>query len=237
MPDDDRRNEVAESTGGADCPTKRALNEQFARIAKATAHPGRLELLELLAQGERPVDALVGETGVPTSTVSTHLRVLRQARLVETRRDGNQIYYRLAGDEVSCLLAALQAVAGANLAEVSEISREFLEGRDALEPVPAADLLKRVRDHEVVLVDVRPDTEYRSGHIPDALSIPLGELEERISELPTDTDIVAYCRGPYCVLAAEAVAILRGSGRRARRLADGFPEWRLAGRPVVGAAH
>lgn len=233
MADDDRRDETAESAGVADCSTKRALNEQFARIAKATAHPGRLELLELLAQGERPVDALVRETGLPTSTVSTHLRVLRQARVVETRRDGNQIFYRLAGDEVSCLLAALQAVAAANLAEVSEISRDFLEERDALEPVPAADLLERVRDGEVVVVDVRPATEYRSGHIPDALSIPLEELEERISELPTGTDVVAYCRGPYCVLAAEAVATLRRQGRRARRLDDGFPEWRLAGLPVA----
>lgn len=236
MADDDTRGEAPGSAGGVDCSTRRALNEQFARIAKATAHPARLELLDLLAQGERPVDALVRETGQPTSTVSTHLRVLRQARLVETRREGNQIHYRLAGDEVSCLLAALRAVAAANLAEVSEISRDFLEERDALEPVPAADLLERVRDGEVVLVDVRPATEYRSGHIPDAVSIPLEELEERISELPAGTDIVAYCRGPYCVLAAEAVAILRRKGRRARRMADGFPEWRLAGHPVAGAA-
>lgn len=219
-----------ELTGGS---AKAALNEQFARIAKATAHPKRLELLDLLAQGERPVEALADASGIAMSSASSHLQVLRQARLVETRKAGTHVFYRLAGDEVSRLLVALRAVAAARLAEVSEITRDYFEARDELEAVPRAELLERAWAGEVVVVDVRPSAEYAAGHIPDAVSIPLEDLEDRIAELPADAEVVAYCRGPYCVLAAEAVVLLRRGGRRARRLAEGLPEWRLAGLPVA----
>lgn len=212
---------------------RRTLYEQFARIGKVVAHPKRIELLDLLAQGERPVEALAEASRMELGNASAQLQVLRRARLVETRRAGTQVFYRLAGDEVIRFLDALRDVAASRLAEVSELARGFLDDRDALEPVPRSVLLDRVRAGEAVVVDVRPKVEYEAGHIPDALSIPLDQLEDRLAEIPTDAEVVAYCRGRYCMLAAEAVARLRRQGRRARRLADGLPEWRLAGLPVV----
>jgi len=215
---------------------RQSLNTQFARVAKAVAHPGRLQLLDRLAEGEHRVDALVDATGMGRSTTSAHLQVLRRARLVDTRREGTQIHYRLAGPEVSDLLTALRQVAAAQLAEVDQITRDYFDERDGLEPMGRDELLDRAGRDEVLVVDVRPEAEYRAGHIPDAVSIPLEELTERIDELPGQAEIVAYCRGSYCVLSADAVAVLREHGRQARRLADGLPEWERDGGPVaVGA--
>jgi len=216
---------------------KQTLNEQFARVAKSVAHPRRIELLDLLAQGERPVDALASTTGMRVSNTSAHLQVLRRARLVDTRRDGTKIFYRLASPEVMAFMSALSDVAEAQLAEVSKVTRDYFEARDELEPLRREDLLQRVRTGDAVVVDVRPTVEYQAGHIPGAASIPLYELVGRLDELPEDTEIVAYCRGPYCVLAVEAVALLREHGRSARRLADGWPQWRRAGLPVEAAVN
>ncbi len=211
---------------------RHTLNEQFARVAKAVAHPKRIELLDLLAQGERPVESLAGATAMGVSNTSAHLQVLRRARLVDTRREGTQVFYRLAGCEVAGFLNALRGVAAAQLAEVTEVTRDYFEARDVLEPVDRDDLLELLGGGDVVVVDVRPRVEYRAGHIPGAVSIPLHELADRLDELPADAEIVAYCRGPYCVLAVEAVALLRERGRRARRLRDGWPQWQAAGLPT-----
>jgi DNA-binding transcriptional ArsR family regulator/rhodanese-related sulfurtransferase len=212
---------------------KRTLNEQFARIAKALAHPKRMELVDLLAQGERPVDALAEATGLPVTTASSQLQVLREARLVDTRRDGTRVFYRIAGDDVAKAVGALRDVARARLPEVALIDRSYFSpDGDTAETLDRAALLDRARRGEVVVVDVRPRLEYEAGHIRGALSIPFDELERRLEELPGDVDIVAYCRGPYCVLAPEAVRLLRRRGRHARRLDSGMPEWRLAGLPV-----
>jgi rhodanese-related sulfurtransferase len=216
---------------------KHTLNEQFARVAKAVAHPKRIELVDLLAQGERPVDSLAEATAMGVSNTSAHLQVLRRARLVDTRRDGTQVFYRLAGDEVAGFLGALRSVAAAQLAEVGEVTRDYFEARDALEPVSRDDLLHRAGQGDVVVVDVRPRVEYRAGHIPGAASIPLHELTDRLDELPADAEVVAYCRGPYCVLAVEAVALLRERGLRARRLEDGLPQWKAAGLPTDTHGH
>ena len=212
---------------------KRTLNEQFARIAKALAHPKRIELVDLLAQGERPVDALAKATGLPVTTVSSQLQVLREARLVDTRREGTRVYYRIAGDDVARALGALRDVARSRLPEVALVEQSFFspDGDDA-ETLDRVELLARVRRGEVVVVDVRPRLEYDAGHIGGALSVPFDELERRLEELPDDVEIVAYCRGPYCVLAPQAVRLLRRRGRHARRLDSGMPEWRLAGLPV-----
>ncbi len=212
---------------------KRTLNEQFARVAKAIAHPKRVEILDLLAQGERGVDAIAAATGLGVTTASAHLQALRRTRLVETRPAGTRVFYRLAGTDVTALLDALRDVAGARLAEVAQLEHDYFRARDELEPITRDDLLARAREGDVVVIDVRPAVEYDAGHIPGALSIPLDELEARLSEVPADRDVVAYCRGPYCVLAPEAVVALRARGRRARRLADGLPEWRLAGLPIA----
>jgi rhodanese-related sulfurtransferase/DNA-binding transcriptional ArsR family regulator len=221
-------------TGGE---AKRLLNEQFARLGKALSHPRRVELLDLLAQGERSVDALAAATGMGVTNTSAQLQVLRQHRLVETRRAGTRVYYRLADDTVAAFLGAFRELARQRLSEVDQIMRDCFEARDELQPVSRDDLMRRARDGEVVVLDVRPELEYEAGHIPGAVSIPLDQLADRLAELPAGAEIVAYCRGPYCVLAPEAVALLRRAGRRARRLDDGVPEWRHAGLPVaVGAA-
>jgi len=221
-------------TGGE---AKRVLNEQFARLGKALAHPRRLELLDLLAQGERGVDALAVATGLSVTNTSAQLQVLRRSRLVETREEGTRVYYRLADETVARFLGAFRELARGRLSEVDQIMRDYFAARDELEPVGRADLVQRARDGDVVILDVRPDTEYDAGHIPGAVSIPLDQLALRLAEIPVDAEIVAYCRGPYCVLAPEAVTVLRRAGRRARRLADGLPEWRQAGLPVaVGEA-
>ena len=213
--------------------TKDALYEQFARIAKAVAHPTRIEILELLAQAERGVSALAEVTGMGLTATSSHLQVLRQSRLVETRRQGTSVLYRLADEEVARFVVSLRDVARARLAEVETVVRDYFGARDELEPVSREDLLARARTGDVVILDVRPPEEFAAGHIPGAVSAPLGGLEARLRRVPKDAEIVAYCRGPYCVLAPQAVELLRKKGFRARRLRDGMPEWRLAGLPVA----
>ena len=216
-----------------DRAVKTALNEQFARIGKSLSAPRRLELLDLLAQGERSVEELANETQMSIGLASAHLQSLRRAGLVETRRDRQRIFYRLAGDDVYRLLASLRTVARTRLADVQLIAQTHLTTGDGLEAVSRDDLLARVRAGGVTVVDVRPRDEYAAGHIPGALSIPVDELEARLAELPRGTEIVAYCRGPYCIYAPTAVNALRRRGFQAQRLEDGFPEWRLAGLPVA----
>ena len=216
---------------------KTALNEQFARIGKALSSPRRIELLDLLAQSERPVESLAAASDMSVALASSHLQALRAARLVETRRDGQRVHYRLAGDDVYRLLSVLRDAARARLAELEVAVVAYLETPDELEPVTRGELWDRARSGAVTILDVRPREEYLAGHIPGALSVPLGELGELLTRLPSEAEIVAYCRGPYCVLAPQAVALLRSHGHAARRLADGFPEWRLAGLPIaVGPA-
>jgi rhodanese-related sulfurtransferase/DNA-binding transcriptional ArsR family regulator len=212
---------------------KRQLNEQFARVAKAIAHPKRVELLDLLAQGERSVDALARAIGTGVTATSANLQVLRQAQLVATRKEGARVFYRLASDEVARFLVALRHLAAAQLAEVDQVVRDYFAARGDLEALGSDELWRRVQGGDVVVLDVRPAEEYASGHIPGAISIPLNDLESRLHELPPNAEIVAYCRGTYCVLAPEAVTLLHRHGRRARRLHDGLPEWRLAGLPVA----
>jgi len=191
-----------------------------------------LELLEFLAQGERSVDALAQVADLSVANTSQHLQHLRQAGLVMSRRDGQRVYYRLAGNEVVVLLNTLRRVAEHNLAEVSQLVHSYLTVKDDLEPVPAEELLQRARQGEVTVLDVRPPEEFAAGHVPGAMNVPLAELEAHLDDFSPQREVVAYCRGPYCVLAFEAVARLRGKGLRARRLRDGFPEWKQAGLPV-----
>lgn len=215
---------------------KDALYEQFARIGKAVTSPRRIELLELLAQGERSVESLARAAGLGVTTASSHLQVLRGARLVATRRDGTRILYRLADADVVELIDLVRRLARARLAEVDEVVEAYFSARDTLAPVGRKELLARTERAEVVVLDVRPREEFEAGHIPGAISIPLDELRDRLGELPRDVEVVAYCRGPYCVLAPQAVELLAERGIRARRLDEGLPEWRLAGLPVaVGA--
>lgn len=211
---------------------KDPLYEQFGRIGRALASPGRLELLDLLAQGEKTVEQLAQEAALGLKNASAHLRVLREARLVETRKAAPRVYYRLASDEVLRLVRQIQEVARAQLADVERVARQFLDDRDELEPIGLDDLRRRLADADVTLLDVRPAEEYRAGHIPGALSAPVSDLERRLSEIAREREVVAYCRGPYCVYAFEAVELLRAAGFRARRLAVGLPDWRLAGQPV-----
>lgn len=217
----------------SDRTLKDSLNAQFARIGKAFASPRRIELLDLLGQGERSVEALAAETGMSVALTSAHLRVLRGVRLVATRRDGSWIFYRLADDRVYRMLSSVREVARTQLEEVRLTVATYLTARDRLEPLSRAELMKRARVGDAIVLDVRPRAEFDAGHIPGALSIPLDELRDRLAELPVDAEIVAYCRGPYCLYAPTAVEILRDHGRRARRLEEGFPEWRLAGLPVA----
>ena len=212
---------------------KDRLYEQFARAAKAVASPKRIELLELLAQREHTVEALAQATGMGVTNTSAHLQVLRRARVVETRKDGTKVFYRLAGEEVAAFIVALRDLARSRLAEVDAVVRDYFMARDALEPVSRTELLDRASEGKVVILDVRPRQEFVAGHIPGALSVPLGELDVALARLPKRAQIVAYCRGPYCVLAPQAVERLRAKGFKARRLADGMPEWRLAGLPVA----
>jgi len=211
---------------------KDRLYRQFARIGKAVASSRRLELLEILAQGERTVEKLARETDLSVANASHHLHVLREARLVEARKSGLYVFYRLADPTVYDLSQLIRQLAERHLAEVSRIVETYLTARDELEPVGREDLLERARTGAVLVLDVRPSEEYRAGHIPGAVSVPVEDLEDSISELPSGKELVAYCRGPYCVLAFRAVEILRARGLQARRLADGFPEWRAAGLPI-----
>lgn len=212
---------------------KDGLYEQFARIGKAAAHSKRIELLDLLCQGERSVEVLAEAAAMSVVNTSGHLRVLREARLVATRKDGTRVFYRLADDTVCEFFSMLRDLARARYAEVDRIMRDFFEARDALDPVNRGELLRRARQGDVVILDVRPREEYELGHIPGAVSIPLADLEARMSDLQRGAEIVAYCRGPYCVLAPQALELLRKRGFTARRLEDGFPEWRRAGLPVA----
>jgi rhodanese-related sulfurtransferase len=215
---------------------KDAVFHHFARIGQALSSPKRLEILDVLAQGERDVETLAHESGATVANTSRHLQVLKQARLVETRREGVRIFYRLADPQVLRCWKSLQELAVSRLAEVNEVARRYFEGRDGMEPVQRVELMRRARKGEVVVIDVRPAEEFESGHIKGSMSIPLPELKRRINEIPANREVVAYCRGPYCVLAAEAVSLLRRAGLRAVRLADGLPEWREAGLPVeIGA--
>ncbi|ULE31930.1 ArsR/SmtB family transcription factor [Mycobacterium sp. IDR2000157661] len=215
---------------------KNRLYAEFARIGKALASPQRLEILEVLAQGERSVESLATETGLSVANASRHLQQLRQAQLVRTRREGLFVHYRLAGQEVLALVLALRQTAEQHLAEVDRVVQDFLGDRDGFEPVTPDELARLLADDDVVLLDVRPAQEYSAGHIAGALSMPVSELESRLGELSADRDYVAYCRGPYCVYADEAVAVLRANGLTAQRLSEGFPEWKLAGRPVRTAS-
>lgn len=215
---------------------KDLLYEQFARAAKAVSSPKRIELLELLAQGEHTVEALAHGTGMGVTNTSSHLQVLRGARLVGTRKDGTRVFYRLAGDEVAVFVVALRDLARSRLAEVDRVVRDYFVARDALEPIGRSELVERAGRGEVVILDVRPAAEFAAGHIPGALSVPLDQLDATLARLPRRSQIVAYCRGPYCVLAPQAVERLRAKGFKARRLADGMPEWRLAGLPVAAGA-
>ncbi len=215
---------------------KDRVYDQFERIGKALASRRRLELFEVLAQGARPVEELAAETAMTVANASQHLQVLRRARLVETRQEGNHVFYFLADERVFALVQALRDVAQARLAEIEQITRDYLDGRDHLDPVRMGELFDRLREQDVVVLDVRPHQEYESGHIAGARSVPVDELEARLAELSPDTEIVAYCRGPYCVLAVEAVERLRRHGRSARRLDLGFPDWQAAGLPVETGA-
>ena len=213
--------------------TKRDLLAQFARIGKAVSSPARVELLDLLAQGEKPVERLARQAGLSITNTSNHLRELRNAALVATRKDGVQVYYRLSDPAVHDFLRCLQDLAARQLAEVRQIVRDYFDEPGSLEPVAAAELLERLESDEVVVLDVRPEDEYAAGHLPGALSVPVGELERRLSELPRDREVVAYCRGPYCVMALQAVELLRSRGFRARRLDVGLPDWRARGLRVA----
>jgi len=211
---------------------KNQLYEQFARIGKALASPHRLELLDVLTQCERTVEALALETGMSVANASQHLQVLRAAHLVEVRRDGVSMHYRLADESVFRMWQALRTVGEAQLAEIDRVVHTFLQDRTQLQPMDAQELLHRLSDDQVILLDVRPAEEYTAGHLPQARSIPVTELEVRLAELSADKEIVAYCRGPYCIFADEAVALLHARGYRARRLEQGVPEWRALGLPV-----
>lgn len=211
---------------------KQQLFEQFARVAKALGNGNRLELLEFLAQGERSVEALAKVSGLTVANTSQHLQHLRQAGLVVARKEGQHVHYSLSGDDVISVLECLRRVAESHLADVSRLVDTYLTVKDSLEPLPATELLSRARDGLVTVLDVRPPEEYAAGHLPGAINIPLAELEQHLAELPRENEVVAYCRGPYCVLAFEAVQRLRAQGYQARRLENGYPEWKKAGLPV-----
>jgi rhodanese-related sulfurtransferase len=211
---------------------KQALLIQFAAVAKALGHAHRLELIEFVAQGERSVDALAKRAGLTVANTSQHLLHLRRAGLLASRQAGKRVLYRLADDSVLSLMAELRLVAQRNVAEVRQIVDGYFHQRDSLEPVSRTELMARVDAGLVTVLDVRPADEYSAGHVPGALNITVAELAGRLSELPSDQEIVAYCRGKYCAMAFDAVAALRAQGFAVRRLEDGFPEWRIAGLPV-----
>ena len=211
---------------------KDRLYGQFARLGKALSNPHRLEMLELLAQSERTVDSLATELGISVANASQHLQALRQSALVESRKDGLFVHYRLAGPDVFDLSKVIRSVAERRLAELERLVHDHFGHRADAEAVPMAELLKRARSKQVVILDTRPAREYIAGHIPGALSVPVDDLQRRLKELTKGREYVAYCRGPYCIYADRAVEILRANGRRAQRLVEGFPEWRSAGFPV-----
>ena len=213
-------------------PAKGRVYEAIGRVAAALGSAGRLQILEFVAQGERGVDALAAMTGLSVANTSKHLQALRQAGLVSARKEGLRVYYALAGDDVTVLVAALRAVAEHRVADVEQLLRLWLAHRDELEPIAAAELLERAKKGLVTVLDVRPAEEYAAGHLPGAINVPLDKLESYLAKLPKRKEVVAYCRGPYCLMSFEAVETLRKRGLKARRLENGFPEWRAAGLPV-----
>lgn len=216
-----------------DTSPKKQLFTHFAQIAKAMASPNRLELLEALAQGERSVDKLAQATGMPIANTSHHLQVLREGGLVQSRKEGVQVIYRLSDDEIPQMLGCLQRVGERHLAKVELIVREHFASDDGLRLVNHQELTALLKSGEAIVIDVRPPEEYAAGHIPGAINVPIEALPRRLAEFPQRKEVVAYCRGPYCMLAVEAVKRLRKRGYRARRLEDGFPEWKSEGRPVA----
>ncbi len=213
---------------------KRLLFEQFAGLAKALAHSHRLELLESLAQGERGVEALAGRVGLSVANASHHLQQLRQAGLVNSRKQGTRVLYRLSGDDVVALLNSLRSTAERHLAEVERVIEEYYDAHDGLEPISRAELMARLEEGTATVLDVRPPDEYDAGHLPGALNIPLKDLGDRLKDLPGGREVVAYCRGAWCILSFEAITALRRRGIAARRLEEGFPEWKVAGLPIEG---
>ena len=211
---------------------KQLLFEQFARVGKTMSNANRLEILEFLAQSEYNVDELSRLIGITVANTSQHLQQLRQAGLVTSRKQGLKVYYSLSGDDVIELLTVQRKVAERHLAEVDQLINQFLTVKDSLEPLPREELLSRIKQGLVTIIDVRPATEYNAGHVPGAISMPLDKLEEQLGDINSDKEIVAYCRGPHCVLAFDAVEKLRQQGFKASRLEDGFPEWKTAGLPV-----
>ena len=211
---------------------KHALFSQFAVVGKALSNGNRLELLEFLAQGERSVEDLATVSGLTVANTSRHLQQLRMAGLILNRKQGLKVFYRVSGDDIIKLLDALRNVAGHHVADVERLVNTYLTVKDKLEPIPRDELLARAKDDLVTVIDVRPTDEYTAGHIPGAMNIPLSDLEKHLDQFDPEQEIVAYCRGPHCVLAFDAVAKLREKGFKARRLQDGFPEWKVAGLPV-----
>jgi len=212
--------------------TKDRIFEQFARIGQAMASPKRLELLDLLCQAEKTVEMLAAQASLNVANASRHLQILRAARLVDARRDGTHVYYRLADDDVCSFFHGLRKLASARLAEMDFIVEEYFDRPQRLKPIDRRKLIKKARAGEIIILDVRPKEEFLAGHLPLAHSIPFSELKDRLDQLPADAEVVAYCRGPYCVLAQEAVRIMRAKGRKAVRLEDGVMEWREAGMAV-----
>ena len=213
---------------------KDRLFEQFARVGKALSSPRRLEIVDLLAQRERTVEEIAGEASISVASASQHLQVLKRARMVEARRDGLYMRYRLTDEDVFRTWQAVRDLAESRLSEVDRVVEAYLQDRDVLEAVDATELMKRLSDGSVIVLDVRPEEEYRAGHIPGAISVPVDTLEAALQMLPKDREVVAYCRGPYCVFADEAVALLKARGYRAYRLQQGLPDWRAAGMPMEG---
>ena len=215
-----------------DAEHKSRLYEAIGRVALALGSAGRLQILEFVAQRERSVDTLAAMTGLSVANTSKHLQALRQAGLVSARKEGLRVYYAIAGDDVAALLSALREVSEHRVAEVERLLRTWLAHRDEMEAVPAHEVLERARKGLVVVLDVRPSEEYAAGHLPGAVNIPIHELEKRLKELPKRKEVIAYCRGPYCLMSYDAVTLLRRKGLKARRLEAGLPEWRAAGLPV-----
>jgi rhodanese-related sulfurtransferase/DNA-binding transcriptional ArsR family regulator len=216
---------------------KQSIYESLAEVAQALGHAHRLELIEHMAQGARSVEELSERSKLTFANTSRHLQILRRARLVDTERRGKHVFYRLAGDaEVVALIKSLGRVGERNVAEIGRVVTDYFQARDALEPVSRDDLVARLREKRITVLDVRPEDEFALGHLPGALNIPFGELERRLKELPKNREVIAYCRGPYCVLSFEAVAKLRERGYKIRRLEDGYPEWKAAGFPVESFA-
>ncbi|TNC96080.1 MAG: ArsR family transcriptional regulator [Stygiobacter sp.] len=211
---------------------KLTLLEQFAKVGKALSNPHRIYILEILSQSERSVEGIATTAGLGIANASQHLQHLRRAGLVSARKSGTQVLYRLSGEDVFDLLTATRGTARRHLADIDRVVVSYMNRQDGMEPISREELLARIREHSVIVLDVRPEEEFLAGHLPGALNIPVKELERRLRELPSNCEVVAYCRGEYCLYAYDAVAALRGFGYRARRLADGFPEWRMAGLPI-----